>query len=428
MRRWLETADSGSWLRAAIVPAQPGVRARRAAVADARHRRDVRDLQRDLRRAHRAVSLREARRDLGARRSARSTGAADTATRSTSCADWPALPAFSDVMATSIETVLMTGEFAPESFGGVLLSGNAFNFLGVPPVVGRTIQPTDIRPDGHAEPVVVLSHRLWLRLFEGSPDAIGRTLRLNGRPHTIVGVMPPRFGWYGNDGFWLPLSPDAHRPARGSIRSSGWRRACRRRSPRQQLERVQPAPRAARSPRRSRRRASRRRCGTISTSPSRAARCRPACGCCSARVGVPAADRLRQRRQPAARARHRAGARDGGPDVDRRRPPPAAAPAADRERAAVARRRRPAACCSPSSRSARSSALMPEFYVPNESRVAINVPVLLFSLGGVAAHRHRLRSGAGAADVEGRTSPTRSRRAAAPAPARTAAAPATCWS
>ena len=117
------------------------------------------------------------------------------------------VPAFADVMATSMETVLMTGEFAPESFGGVLLSGNAFNFLGVPPVVGRTIQPTDIRPDGQAEPVVVLSHRLWLRLFEGSPSAIGRTLRLNGRPHTIVGVMPPRFGWYGNDGFWLPLSP-----------------------------------------------------------------------------------------------------------------------------------------------------------------------------------------------------------------------------
>jgi putative ABC transport system permease protein len=118
-----------------------------------------------------------------------------------------ALPAFSAVMATSGETVLMTGEFAPESFGGVLLSGNAFNFLGVAPVAGRTIQPSDIRPDGDVEPVVVLSHKLWLRLFEGDPSAIGRTLRLNGRPHTIIGVMPPRFGWYGNDGFWLPMSP-----------------------------------------------------------------------------------------------------------------------------------------------------------------------------------------------------------------------------
>jgi putative ABC transport system permease protein len=117
------------------------------------------------------------------------------------------VPAFSDVMATSFETVLMTGEFAPESFNGVLLTGNAFNFLGVTPVVGRTIQPSDIRSDGQVEPVVVISHRLWLRLFEGNPSAVGQTLRLNGRPHTIVGVMPPRFGWYGNDGFWLPLSP-----------------------------------------------------------------------------------------------------------------------------------------------------------------------------------------------------------------------------
>ena len=116
-------------------------------------------------------------------------------------------PAFSDVMATSMENVLMTGEFSPESFGGVLLSGNGFNFLGVPPVIGRTIQPSDIRPDGSAEPVVVLSSKLWMRLFEGNPSAIGRTLQLNGRPHTIIGVMPPRFGWYGNDGFWLPLAP-----------------------------------------------------------------------------------------------------------------------------------------------------------------------------------------------------------------------------
>ncbi len=125
------------------------------------------------------------------------------------------LPAFSQVMATGNETVLLTGEFAPESFFGVLMSGNAFNFLGVAPVVGRTIQPSDIHPDGTPEPVVVISHRLWMRLFNGEPSAIGRTLRLNARPHTIVGVMPPRFGWYGNDGFWLPLG--YNRPPRDMV-------------------------------------------------------------------------------------------------------------------------------------------------------------------------------------------------------------------
>src|SRR5262245_46264707 len=44
------------------------------------------------------------------------------------------VPAFADVMATSWENTLLTGEFAPEAFTGVLLSGNALNFLGVPPV------------------------------------------------------------------------------------------------------------------------------------------------------------------------------------------------------------------------------------------------------------------------------------------------------
>lgn len=122
------------------------------------------------------------------------------------------LPAFADVMATSWETVLLTGDYAPESFHGVLLSGNAFNFLGVPPVAGRTIQPSDVRPSGEPEPVVVLSYHLWQRLFQGEPSAVGKTLRLNDRPHTIIGVMPPRFGWYGNEGFWLPMGTTAGEP------------------------------------------------------------------------------------------------------------------------------------------------------------------------------------------------------------------------
>jgi putative ABC transport system permease protein len=115
------------------------------------------------------------------------------------------IPAFADAMATTYESVLLTGDRAPESFAGVLLSGNAFRFLGVQPVAGRTIEPSDIQPNGVAEPVVVLSYLLWRRLFEGDTNALGKTLLLNGLPHTVIGVMPPRFGWYGNDGFWLPL-------------------------------------------------------------------------------------------------------------------------------------------------------------------------------------------------------------------------------
>ena len=92
------------------------------------------------------------------------------------------------------------------------MSGNAFNFLGVPPLLGRTIQPSDIRPDGDPEPVTVLSFRRWQILFGGDPNAIGKTLRLNDQPHTIVGVMPPRFGWWTDNGVWLPLGTVSRDP------------------------------------------------------------------------------------------------------------------------------------------------------------------------------------------------------------------------
>ena len=116
------------------------------------------------------------------------------------------IPAFADVMATSYENELLTGDHPPENLTGVLLTPNAFQFLGVAPVLGRTILPSDVKPGGEPEPVIVLSYKAWQRLFEGSPDALGKTLMLNDRPRTVIGVMPPRFGWYTNDGGWLPLA------------------------------------------------------------------------------------------------------------------------------------------------------------------------------------------------------------------------------
>ncbi len=118
------------------------------------------------------------------------------------------LPAFSSVMATTLDSVLMTGDRSPESFNGVFLSGNGFDFIGVKPQIGRTIQPFDVGPGGEPAPVVVLSYRLWQRLFDGRESALGEKLVLNNVPHTIIGVMPPRFGWYTGEGFWLPMSMD----------------------------------------------------------------------------------------------------------------------------------------------------------------------------------------------------------------------------
>jgi len=119
------------------------------------------------------------------------------------------LSVFADVMATAPGRALLTGEYAPETLQAHRLSGNAFNFLGVPPLLGRTIQPSDIRPTGEPESVTVLSFKRWQRLFGGDPNAIGKTLRLNDQPHTIIGVMPPRFGWWTDNGLWLPLGTDS---------------------------------------------------------------------------------------------------------------------------------------------------------------------------------------------------------------------------
>ena len=118
------------------------------------------------------------------------------------------LPAFSDAMATSGESVLLTGDHSPENFNGVLLTGGAFNFIGVSPLIGRTIQPFDIGPGGEPARVVVLSDRFWQRMFNGQSSAIGSKLVLNDVPHTVIGVMPPRFGWYTNEAFWLPARMD----------------------------------------------------------------------------------------------------------------------------------------------------------------------------------------------------------------------------
>ena len=118
------------------------------------------------------------------------------------------LPVFSEVMATHPGEVLLTGEFSPESIRGIRVTGNGFRFLGVAPLFGRTIQPSDIRSTGEPELVTVLSFKRWQRLFGNDTNVLGKTLRLDDQLHTIVGVMPPRFGWWTDDGVWLPMGVD----------------------------------------------------------------------------------------------------------------------------------------------------------------------------------------------------------------------------
>jgi predicted permease len=93
---------------------------------------------------------------------------------------------------------------------------NFFSMLGVPPGIGRVIQPGEAAVPG-ADPVIVLGHSYWKRRFNGNPSVVGKTVMLNGKPFTVVGVVPESFlGAYALIEFdgYLPLSmepPDAYR-------------------------------------------------------------------------------------------------------------------------------------------------------------------------------------------------------------------------
>jgi putative ABC transport system permease protein len=132
------------------------------------------------------------------------------------------LPAWSDAMATLPEGRLLTGDHEPENFTAVSVTANAFQFLGVAPILGRSILPSDVKLDGQAEPVIVLTEKAWRRLFNGSPSALGKTLLLNEQPFVVIGVMPSRFGWWTNDGGWLvlPEDPRDQRPVAAIMRLS----------------------------------------------------------------------------------------------------------------------------------------------------------------------------------------------------------------
>jgi len=90
------------------------------------------------------------------------------------------------------------------SFGAVV-TPNTFDYLGVPPLLGRTISEEDGRPG--APPVLVMNYRLWQREFGGDRKILGTTFILNGKPTTLVGIMPLRFNAFGAN-FWMPVTPD----------------------------------------------------------------------------------------------------------------------------------------------------------------------------------------------------------------------------
>jgi putative ABC transport system permease protein len=123
--------------------------------------------------------------------------------------DWKARTrAFSDMAAVTGRSLTLSDGDEPERFNGATVTWNMFPMLGIQPVLGRQIRQDEDTPG--APRVVLLSHGVWQRRYAADPSVIGRNITVNGNPHTVIGVMPPKFQFPEQAQLWIPLVPIEH--------------------------------------------------------------------------------------------------------------------------------------------------------------------------------------------------------------------------
>ncbi|MGH9363086.1 MAG: ABC transporter permease, partial [Thermoanaerobaculia bacterium] len=110
---------------------------------------------------------------------------------------------FAQLAAFTDFAVNLTGRAEPERVAAEAVTANGFAVLGIPPLLGRTFTADEEIPG--REQVALLSEGLWRRRFAADPAVVGKAVHLDGKPHTVVGVMPASFG--------LPLAYRAEQPA-----------------------------------------------------------------------------------------------------------------------------------------------------------------------------------------------------------------------
>jgi putative ABC transport system permease protein len=127
---------------------------------------------------------------------------------------WYAGPEFLDYIAQNhvfdrvianagLDVLYRSGE-GTERFDGSLITPGTFEFLGMPPLLGRVAQPADYEPG--APPVFVMRYKTWVNRFSADPKLINKSFVFNGIPRTLIGVMPPRFA-LGDADMWIPQKP-----------------------------------------------------------------------------------------------------------------------------------------------------------------------------------------------------------------------------
>lgn len=103
----------------------------------------------------------------------------------------------------SLDVLYRSGE-GTELLEGNYVTPGTFEFLGMTPLLGRVMQPTDYEPG--APPVFVLRYKTWVKQFGSDPAVVNKTYVLNGTARTLIGIMPPRFSW-GDADLWIPEKP-----------------------------------------------------------------------------------------------------------------------------------------------------------------------------------------------------------------------------
>jgi predicted permease len=119
-------------------------------------------------------------------------------------------PSIDDVFLQREKRENLTGDQIPVSVLVGLYSPNLFEYMGVPPLVGRDFTRADAQPGATAR-VAVLSYLFWQRQYAGNREVTGKTIELDHAPYTVIGVAPPRFTW-GDSDVYVPEAPtaDAH--------------------------------------------------------------------------------------------------------------------------------------------------------------------------------------------------------------------------
>ena len=109
---------------------------------------------------------------------------------------------FQGTIASTISDVVWTSEGEPKRLRGNVCTMNTFDVMGVPPLIGRTPTEADSAPGAPA--VAVLGYKFWIKQFGGDSRVLGRSMRLNDTVRTVIGVMPQRFMWRGAD-VYVPI-------------------------------------------------------------------------------------------------------------------------------------------------------------------------------------------------------------------------------